>query len=98
MVDAERKAIAAPMHPEEFELAKSLCTDDGVVHLSDFVVLHLLRQGKLDIDTIRLLRAQFELLDVDASGMLTLEEATRAQQPSSAATSAVHRHGSREQS
>ena len=78
MVASERRAIETPMHREEFELAKSLCTDDGVVHLSDFIVLHLLRQGKLTIDNIRLLRAQFNLLDADSSGVLTVEEATGA--------------------
>ena len=39
------------------------------------MVLHLLRQGKMSIESIRLLQAQFELLDDDGSGGLTLEEA-----------------------
>ena len=72
---AERRAIATPMRREEFELAKTLCTGDGEVHLADFVVLNLLRQGKLKISTIGLLRAQFDLLDTDRSGVLTLSEA-----------------------
>ena len=75
VVAAERRAIAKPLARAEFELGKSLCTDDGLVHLSDFVVLQLLRQGKLTLETIRLLRAQFHLLDRDASGHLTLDEA-----------------------
>ena len=45
------------------------------VHLSDFVVLHMLRQGKMTIDTVKLLRSQFQLLDRDASGVLSRDEA-----------------------
>ena len=76
VAQAERQAIATPMRPAEFELARSLCcTEDGFVHLSDFVALHLLRKGKVTIEGMRLLRAQFKLLDRDASGHLTIEEA-----------------------
>ena len=76
VVDAERRAIATPLAPAEFEMAKSLCTaDDGYVHLSDFVVLHLLRQGKVSFESIRLLRAQFGMLDRDRTGRLAVEEA-----------------------
>ena len=76
VAQAERQAIATPMRPAEFELAKSLCTaEDGFVHLSDFIVLHLLRKGKVTLDGMRMLRAQFEMLDRDASGRLALEEA-----------------------
>ena len=45
------------------------------VHLSDFIVLHMLRQGKMTTDTVKLLRSQFQLLDRDASGVLSREEA-----------------------
>ena len=76
MVAAERRAIATPLRRSEFELATLLTTDDGVVHLSDFIVLQLLRQGKITIETIRLVRAQFSMLDTDASGHLTTEQAT----------------------
>lgn len=45
VVAAEREAIATPLQRAEFDLAKNLCCqkNDGV-HLSDFVVLQLLRQ------------------------------------------------------
>ena len=76
VLEAEARSVATPMRRSEFELAKSLCTpDDNRVHLSDFLVLHLLRQGKMSIESIRLLRTQFELLDRDAMGALTLDQA-----------------------
>ena len=46
------------------------------MHLSDFVVLHLLRQGKITLEQIKMVRAQFELCDRDGLGRLTLEQAT----------------------
>ena len=46
------------------------------MHLSDFVVLHLLRQGKTSLATLRLLKRQFVALDRDGSGSLTFAEAT----------------------
>jgi len=76
VIAAERRAIATRMRPDEFDLAKSLVTrDDGYVHLSDYLVLHLLRQGKISHDTVGLLRAQFDLLDVGGGGVLTLQQA-----------------------
>merc|ERR1712146_507989 len=39
---AERRAIATPMRQAEFELAKSLFTDDDHVNLGEFMVLHLM--------------------------------------------------------
>mmetsp|Transcript_18564 Transcript_18564/g.42272 ORF Transcript_18564/g.42272 Transcript_18564/m.42272 type:complete len:215 (-) Transcript_18564:8-652(-) len=44
--------------------------------LSDFIMLQLLRQGRISVDTIEILRKEFELLDADKTGLLTLEEAT----------------------
>ena len=40
------------------------------VHLSDFIVLHLLRQGKTSLETLGLLKSQFVALDRDRSGSL----------------------------
>ena len=64
---AERSAIALPMRPHDFELAKGLVTahDAEHVYLSDFMVLHMLRQGKMSLEGLRLLRTQFELIDRD---------------------------------
>mmetsp|Transcript_25824 Transcript_25824/g.56629 ORF Transcript_25824/g.56629 Transcript_25824/m.56629 type:complete len:571 (-) Transcript_25824:400-2112(-) len=44
--------------------------------LSDFVVLQLLRQGKLSVQTLDILRKEFDFLDMDRTGLLTLQEAT----------------------
>ncbi|VEU35748.1 unnamed protein product [Pseudo-nitzschia multistriata] len=46
------------------------------LRLSDFVVLQLLRQGKISVRTLDILRNEFDLLDKDGTGLLTLEEAT----------------------
>ena len=53
------------------------------MHLSDFVLLHLLRQGKVGIETLGLLKRQFAALDRDSSGTLTdpLAEATAPFEP-----------------
>ena len=51
------------------------------MHLSDFVLLHLLRQGKVGIETLGLLKRQFAALDRDSSGTLTLAEATAPLEP-----------------
>lgn len=40
------------------------------------MVLHFLRRGDTDVDTVRLVRNQFEALDVDTDGVFTFEEAT----------------------
>ena len=41
-------------------------------------MLHLLRQGRTTIETIRLLRRQFEYLDSGEMGALTVEDACGA--------------------
>jgi Ca2+-binding EF-hand superfamily protein len=74
----EASALTRPLSRAEFDLAKNLTTKDSVVHLSDFVVLQLLRQGKLSLEAIEVLKENFELLDSDRSGTLTLEQATSA--------------------
>ncbi len=72
----ERIALTRPMSPADYELAKHLTTQDSVVHLSDFIVLQLLRQGKLTQEGIEVLKQNFELLDTAKSGTLTLQQAT----------------------
>ena len=41
------ESIVQPLDVTEFEYAKHLCSTDSDVHLSDFIVLQLLRQGKV---------------------------------------------------
>lgn len=68
------KSIYHPLDVTEFEYAKNLCSKDDEIHLSDFLVLQLLRQGKIDIRTVTLIKAQFDALDNDGSGKLSLEK------------------------
>lgn len=44
------------------------------LRLSDFIVLQIFRQGRISVDTIDILRKEFDLLDADSNGLLTLEE------------------------
>ena len=71
-----KSQILKPLDLTEFELAKHLCTKDSFIHLSDFIVLQLLRQGKISLQMLNLIKAQFERLDKDHSGVLTLSQAT----------------------
>jgi len=76
LVTAESRIIATPLQPLEFRVAKSLCSRDELVHLSDFIVLYFLRRGKTNIETIGLLKQQFDEFDTDNTGALTFEQAT----------------------
>lgn len=46
------------------------------LRLSDFIVLQLFRQGRISGETMNILKKEFEVLDKDKTGVLTLEEAT----------------------
>ncbi|CAB9497566.1 expressed unknown protein [Seminavis robusta] len=73
----ETTALTRPLSEAEFDLAKHLTTPkDSLIHLSDFIVLQLLRQGRLSLSAVEVLRHNFDLLDRDRTGTLTLEEAT----------------------
>jgi Ca2+-binding EF-hand superfamily protein len=73
----DKTAWTRPMSRAEFDLAKHLTTPrDPLVHLGDFIVLQLLRQGRLSVEAVQVLKQNFELLDVDQTGTLTLEQAT----------------------
>jgi len=78
LTNVERLIINTPLKPYEYDLvARSLCTpNDEYVHLSDFIVMHFLRRGTTDLDIVRLVKNQFEALDLDGDGALTFEEAT----------------------
>lgn len=54
----------------------SSCPSWRGLRLSDFIVLQIFRQGRISVEAIDILRKEFELLDKDKTGLLTLEEAT----------------------
>lgn len=73
---AEYAAVARPFTNDEFNFAKSLCTKyDDLVHLGDFIVLQLLRQGKISFETVEIMRSHFYSLDTNNSGGLTYHQA-----------------------
>jgi EF-hand domain pair len=72
----EVEAWNRPMTKAEYDLACHLTTTDDVVHLSDFIVLQLLRQGKLSAEAVQVMMQNFRNLDSDNCGFLTLEQAT----------------------
>lgn len=86
----EQYCLTRPMTSAEFELGQSLTRtktkartgrrrikkDENGLHFGDFVVLQLLRQGRLSKDNVETLRGVFERLDKDLRGVLMIEEAT----------------------
>lgn len=48
--------------------------DDGVVSPEEYVIFNLKQMGKVDEDTVQLLREQFKALDADASGELDADD------------------------
>lgn len=73
----ERSAWASrPMTKQEYDLASHLVTpQDDLVHPSDFIVLQLLRRGKLTAEAVQLMKENFDRLDSDGSGTLSLAQA-----------------------
>lgn len=76
-VEDEYDRITQPLSPSEFEFAsKSLCSTDDSIHLSDFIILQLFRQGKLSVDELEYMRIQFKAFDKTKDGRLSRSEAT----------------------
>ena len=48
--------------------------DDGVVSPEEYIIFNLKKMGKVDEDTIVLLREQFKALDADGSGSLDVDD------------------------
>lgn len=64
IVDEELTAITRPLTPTECKFAsKSLCSTDSAIHLSDYIVLQLMRQGKLSVDSFEFMKRQYQILD-----------------------------------
>jgi len=75
VAELERAAWTKPLTEQEFDFASHLTTKDDVVHLSDFIVLMLLRRGKLTEESARVLKENFEARDTNGDGVLSLEQA-----------------------
>ncbi|OEU17231.1 hypothetical protein FRACYDRAFT_225182 [Fragilariopsis cylindrus CCMP1102] len=74
----EEWALTRPMTATEYQIAKKYLTKASTsgLCLSDFIVLQLLRQGRISAGTMNILKKEFDVLDKDRTGVLTLEEAT----------------------
>ena len=48
--------------------------DDGKVTTEEYIIFNLKKMGKVDEDTINLLRDQFKALDADGSGELDADD------------------------
>ena len=66
---SQRSLSPPPPPPPSSTASRGLC-------LSDFIVLQLLRQGRISAGTMNILKKEFDVLDKDRTGVLTLEEAT----------------------
>ncbi|XP_062015007.1 two-pore potassium channel 1-like [Rosa rugosa] len=55
--------------------------DDGVVGAAEFVIYKLKEMGKINQEDIRLVMEEFDALDVDQSGALSVSDLTLAQSP-----------------
>ncbi|KAM5584486.1 two-pore potassium channel 1-like [Rosa sericea] len=53
--------------------------DDGVVGAAEFVIYKLKEMGKINQEDVRLVMKEFEALDVDQSGTLSIKDVTLAQ-------------------
>ena len=64
IVDEELAAITRPLTPAECKFAsKSLCSTDSAIHLSDYIVLQLMRQGKLSVDSFDFMKRNYQIMD-----------------------------------
>lgn len=73
----EERIIQSPLKPYEYFIGSHLTSpSNDVIYLSDFIVLQFLRRGLTDINTIQMMRKQFEALDRNRDGVLDFEEAT----------------------
>jgi len=61
IVEEELAAITRPLSKSEFGFAsKSLCSTDNALHLSDYIVLQLMRQGKLSLESFEFMKRQYQ--------------------------------------
>ena len=59
---------------DEFNFVKKLGTEDELIDFGEFLALELLRLGRVDRDTLALVKAEFQKRDQDGSGEITWDE------------------------
>ena len=69
-------------------MAEQLFKDDGKVDFGEFLALEMMRLGRVDMGTLKLLKQEFGRLDADRSGTLSKEEAMAWRTATSAPKSA----------
>jgi len=70
----ERASLQKPITRDEFEFAQQLFFGDGKVDMSEFMALELLRLGKIDTNTLEMIKREFQRLDKDGDGHLKASE------------------------
>jgi Ca2+-binding EF-hand superfamily protein len=79
LAKVEERIIRTPLKPYEYLIGSHLTSpENDAIYLSDFIVLQFLRRGLTDINTIQMMRKQFEVLDSNGDGSLDFGEATRS--------------------
>ena len=66
------------MSPDEYRSVQRLFTAEGTVDFAEFIALELMRMGKVEPSTLSLIKAEFERLDADGNGRLTISEVLTA--------------------
>ncbi|XP_050370053.1 two-pore potassium channel 1 [Argentina anserina] len=77
-----QKALVAMILTRELskdDLEAADLDDDGVVGATEFVIYKLKEMGKINQEDVRLVMKEFEALDVDQNGSLTISDVTLAQ-------------------
>ena len=75
-----RRARGRPaLSDDDFDRVKGLSVDDGVVDFGEFLVLELVRIGKVDLETVLDVKATFDEIDVDGTATLDRAEVRRFQ-------------------
>ena len=66
-----------PLTKDDFDNVKDLIASDHVLDFGEFVILELIRQGNVDMETVEGLRDAFEKIDVNGDGTLDRAEVHR---------------------
>ena len=76
----ERAALKRTISPEEYAFAERIFSADGHLDWSEFMALEMLRLGKVEMGTLEAIKREFDRLDADGNGSLSLSEVQAARE------------------